>query len=92
MTISRNSEVGAQRVNERKRNSDPRPKPTVKQLFDKYTSRKANNVFSRLGGTKLQGLLLDLGGMSAREKIYINNDLIFQYILRGASIHGRHII
>jgi hypothetical protein len=37
---------------ERKIKSAPKPKPTVKQLLDKYTSRKANNMFSRLEGAK----------------------------------------
>jgi hypothetical protein len=45
-------EVGAQKVDERKIKTASRPKPTVKQLLDKYTSRKANNVFRRLGCNK----------------------------------------
>jgi hypothetical protein len=49
----KNAEVGLQKVNQRKGKSNPRPKPTVKQLLYKYTSHKANNVFSRLGGVKL---------------------------------------
>jgi hypothetical protein len=48
MIKQKNTEVGVQKVDERKRKSSPRPKPTVKQLLDKYTSRKANNMFSRL--------------------------------------------
>jgi hypothetical protein len=52
MIKSKNTKIGVQKVNERKIKSAPKPKPTVKQLLDKYTSRKANNVFSRLGGTK----------------------------------------
>jgi predicted GTPase len=51
--MPKNAEVGLQKVDERKRKSDPRPKPTVKQLLYKYTSHKANNVFSQFGGTKL---------------------------------------
>jgi hypothetical protein len=45
-------EVGVQKVDERKIKTASRPKPTVKQLLDKYTSRKANNVFRRLGCNK----------------------------------------
>ena len=52
MIKPKNPEVGVWKTNERKRQLAPRPKPTVKQLLDKYTSRKANNVFNRLGGTK----------------------------------------
>jgi hypothetical protein len=52
MIESKNSKVGVQKINERKRKSTPKLKPTVKQLLDKYTSCKANNVFSRLGGAK----------------------------------------
>jgi hypothetical protein len=52
MIKSKNSEIGQQKVGERKRKPAPKLNPTVKQLLNKYTSRKANNVFSRLGGTK----------------------------------------
>jgi hypothetical protein len=44
--------VGVQKVDESKRKQAPRPKPTIKHMLDKYTSRKASKVFSRLGGTK----------------------------------------
>jgi hypothetical protein len=52
MIKSKNPEVGVQKVDERKKKSAPRPKPTSKQPLDKYTSRKANKFLSRLGGTK----------------------------------------
>jgi hypothetical protein len=52
MIKPKNPNVGVQNVDERKRKQAPRPKPTVKHMLDKYTSRKANTVFSRLGGTK----------------------------------------
>jgi hypothetical protein len=52
MMKSKNSDVRVQKVNERKRKSAPKLKPTIKQLLDKYILHKANNVFSRLGGTK----------------------------------------
>jgi hypothetical protein len=53
MIMPKNPEVEVQKVDERKRKSALRPKPTSKQLLDKYTSCKANNVFSRLRGAKL---------------------------------------
>jgi hypothetical protein len=52
MVKSKNSDVGVQKVNERKGKSAPKLKLTVKQLLNKYTLHKANNVFSRLEGTK----------------------------------------
>jgi hypothetical protein len=52
MIESKNSEVEVQKVDERKGKSGPRPKPTVKQMLDKYTLRKTNSVLSRLGDTK----------------------------------------
>jgi hypothetical protein len=52
MIKSKKLEIGQQKVSERKRKLAPKLNPTVKQLLDKYISRKANNVFSRLGGTK----------------------------------------
>jgi hypothetical protein len=52
MIESKNSEVGVQKVDERKRKLSPKPKPTVKQLLDKYTSQKADNIFNRLRGNK----------------------------------------
>jgi hypothetical protein len=53
MIMPKNLEVEVQKVDERKRKLALRPKPTSKQLLDKYTSCKANNVFSRLRGAKL---------------------------------------
>jgi hypothetical protein len=43
---------GGWKINKKKKQSAPIPKPTINQLFDKYTSRKANNLFSRLRGMK----------------------------------------
>jgi hypothetical protein len=50
--MPKNPEVEVQKVHERKRKTAPELKPAVKQLLDKYTSRKAKNVFNRLGDTK----------------------------------------
>jgi hypothetical protein len=52
MIKPKNPNVGVQNVDERKRKQAPRPKPTVKHMLDKYTTGKANKVFSRLGGIK----------------------------------------
>jgi hypothetical protein len=52
MIKPKNLEVGMHKVDERKKKSAPRPKPTSKQPLDKSTSRKANKFLSRLGGTK----------------------------------------
>jgi hypothetical protein len=52
MIKPKSPEIGVQKVDERKRKSAPMVMPTVKQLLDKYSSHNANNVFSRLGGTK----------------------------------------
>jgi hypothetical protein len=66
-----NSEVGLQKVNERKRKSAPRPKPTVEQLLDKNTSHKANNVFSRLGRAKgIRSPSRSRGHKCERESLY----------------------
>ena len=51
MIKPKNPEVGVWKVNGKKKQVT-RPKPTVNMLFEKYTSRKTNNVFSRLGGVK----------------------------------------
>jgi hypothetical protein len=51
MIKPKNPVVGEWKVNGTKRQA-PRPKPTVSMLLEKYTSRKTNKVFSRLGGTK----------------------------------------
>jgi hypothetical protein len=48
----KNSEVVVSKRNERKKQVASRPKPIVKQLLDKYTHRKDNHMFNRLGGTK----------------------------------------
>jgi hypothetical protein len=53
MIKPKSPEIGVQKVDERKRNSALRSKLTVKQLLDKYTSQKADNVFNRLRGNKL---------------------------------------
>jgi hypothetical protein len=52
MIRTKDPEVGVSNVSERKTKSARRSKPTVKQLLDTYTTRKANNVFSRLGDNK----------------------------------------
>ena len=51
MIKPKNSEVEARKVNGKKRQA-PRKKPAVSMLLEKYTSHKANNVFSRLRGSK----------------------------------------
>jgi hypothetical protein len=43
---------GGWKINKKKKQSAPIPKPTVKKLLDKYTLCKDNNVFSQFGGTK----------------------------------------
>jgi hypothetical protein len=48
----KNSEVVVSKRNERNKQVASRPKPIVKQLLDKYTHRKDNHMFNRLGGTK----------------------------------------
>jgi hypothetical protein len=50
MIKPKKSEVEVQKDNERNVQSAPRPKPIVKNLLDKYTLLKANNVFNRLRG------------------------------------------
>jgi hypothetical protein len=50
--MPKDPEVEVLNVSGRKTQSTPRSKPTVKQLLDKYTTCKANNVFSRFGGSK----------------------------------------
>jgi hypothetical protein len=82
----KNAEVGLQKVDERKRKSDPRPKPTVK-LLDKYTSHKANNVFSRLGGTKLSRSPSRPGGMSAGKETHMISSFIFQWSQHVGAVH-----
>ena len=51
MVKPKGPEVGMWKVNEGKK-PITKARPTVKHLLDKYTSRKASNVFNRLGGTK----------------------------------------
>ena len=51
MVKPKGPEVGMWKVNEGKK-PITKASPTVKHLLDKYTSRKASNVFNRLGGTK----------------------------------------
>jgi hypothetical protein len=51
MIKPKNPVVGDWKVNGKKRQA-LRPKPTVSMLLEKYTSRKADNVFNRLGGNK----------------------------------------
>ncbi len=53
MIKPKNPEVGVWKVNKGKKPVlKPRPRPTFKQLLEKYTSQKNTNVFSRLGGAK----------------------------------------
>jgi len=51
MVKPKNPKVGVWKVNEGKK-LVTKSRPTVKHLLGKYTSRKAINVFNRLGGTK----------------------------------------
>jgi hypothetical protein len=51
MIRPKNAEVGVLKVNGNN-NQLPRRKPTVSMLLEKYTSRKADNMFNRLGGNK----------------------------------------
>jgi len=51
MVKPKNPKVGVWKVNEGKK-PVTKSRPTVKHLLGKYTSRKAINVFNRLGGTK----------------------------------------
>jgi hypothetical protein len=71
MIMPKNPEVRVSNVNERKTQSAPRSKPTVKNLLDKYTSRKFKNVFNRLGGSKRRRSPTRPGGhVRWREKSY----------------------
>jgi hypothetical protein len=51
MIKPKNPEIGVWKVNGKKKQA-PRPKPTVSMLLEKYTSRRTNNMFNRLGGVK----------------------------------------
>ena len=51
MIKPKNPEIGVWKVNGGRRQA-PRPKPIVSMLLEKYTSRKAKNVFNRFGGIK----------------------------------------
>jgi hypothetical protein len=52
MIKAKNPKAGVQKVDERKRKPAPQPKLVVKQLLNKYSAHKANNMFSRLGSSK----------------------------------------
>src|ERR1041385_3508457 len=51
MIKPKNPEIGVWKVNGKKKQA-PTPKPAVSMLLEKYTSRRTNNVFNRLGGVK----------------------------------------
>lgn len=53
MIKPKNPEVGVWKVNKGKKPVlKPRPRPTFKQLLEKYTSQKNTNAFSQFGGAK----------------------------------------
>ena len=61
MIKPKNPEIGVWKVNGGRRQA-PRPKPTVSMLLEKYTLRKASNVFNRLGGNMHPRSLYGPGG------------------------------
>jgi hypothetical protein len=78
MIKQKNPELEVQKVDERKRKLSPKPKPTVKQLLDKYTSHKSNNVLVGLEVLSVLDPLLDLGGMSIGEETHMIDMAVFQ--------------
>ena len=88
------------------RRQAPRPKPTVSMLLEKYTSRKTNNVFNRLGGNKRPRSPFGPRGHSNGKEVRMTISRILQWsrhigvvhllcirsFLHGGLILGRHIL
>src|SRR4051812_472602 len=105
MIKPKNPEVGVWKVNGKRRQA-PRPKTIVNMLLEKYTARKANTVFNRLGGVKRPRSPSGPGAMSIGDETHMINNPVFQWsrligdvhllcirsCLHGLFILGRHTL